>query len=607
MALLFKKNAYHVLGLDIGASQRDIKKRADEIIRFLKIDEEQEYETDLPILKATRTEASVKEAIQKLTSPFKKIKEYFFWFDINDADDKKALGYIKDNKLKDARDIWLEKGSKDSASALVAKKNLAVLICLSLIEEDSQQKLTSSLRLWDEVINSDRFWTHFTKIYELNDDTGASHSTIEEFRNNVVNDLSDFYTDLSRKHGSTYYSEFAKRFAAKGQRIQQDVLDPIYEVINDTSEALRSLNISEDQIISDNEVKDLKRLATTLSENFNKLKELGLYDDSRSKTMRDKAAEAIRVVALDLYNNLNESAKPAALLNMAVKLAGTGGLASKLNGDIAQMRENISNEKIIIPINNLIEAEKFEDALQKSESLAEKHSKSKDLLDFFHSRIRLCVTAIAMRDYTAANKEFENKHEETAAQQFISVRNFIQQYLQYFDYNHKGVQEFIEELETRVANMDITKASQIDEYRNNAVNSFRETFGDEQFEGTLLIILMDCYIYAAVAEIIPKLRRKKMIKNVLWVIGIGVIILISALSSGSDSSTSTGGSGSSNSAYNQCVAEYNSLKSQLSSVEASMNSYNAAGDIDNYNALVPQQNNLVREGNAKATECNNLR
>ncbi|MBA3047894.1 hypothetical protein KJ863_01360 [Patescibacteria group bacterium] len=80
MSNALKNNAYHILGLDTTASQKDILKRSKEIIKRLKIDDLPEYDLDLGLFDDFRTEESTNEAIRKLQTPKKRIKEYFFGF-----------------------------------------------------------------------------------------------------------------------------------------------------------------------------------------------------------------------------------------------------------------------------------------------------------------------------------------------------------------------------------------------------------------------------------------------------------------------------------------------------------------------------------------------
>ncbi len=615
MASLFRDNAYNVLGLDTSASQKEINRRSKEIVNLLRIDEQSEYETDLSITKPTRTEHSVKEAVQKLSSPTKRIQEYFFWFDVHNDSGEKALKLLRSNKLDEAIEVWTEDSSKETATGFVAKKNLAIINSLLLADKGQKKYLTQSISNWKDLVTSDKFWAYFGKIYALNDEVGTSSNALKDFQEKVIDVLSDFYTDVSQSNkDNSFYSLFAQVFGAKGQKMQQDVLSPIYEAIHEASEKLRTLNISEDNIISDDEVKTVKQLLKKLQDNFNKLKELGLYSDSQSKTMRDKAAEAIRTVALDMYNNLYESAKPAALLQAAEKIAGTVGTKQKLAKDVVQIRKNIANEKVIIPINDLLEDEKFTQALDQIEAQMQKHKGDKELMEYFYSRIKWCVTGIATKDYKECMAQFNAGKFDEAQSNFLGLRDFVLSYISYFDFDKKSLDGVLNKIEALTSNAGSLNLENVQAYRNSIIDGAPESF-KEQFEEMILIVLIDSSIYGNLAIHLPAIRRKNAVKQWIWWVVIGIIGLIIWGSTSSDSGTNTGTStgsssgsrGSSSSAYDACVREYDSLKSQLDSVETSMNRYELYDDVDSFNALVPRQNSLVNQVNSKATECNNLR
>ena len=615
MSNLFQDNAYNVLGLDTSASQKEINRRSKEIINLLRIDEEPSYDTDLNLVKAKREEATVKDAVQKLSSPTKRIKEYFFWFDIENDNDEKAVKLLKEQKLDEAVGLWEEPASKETASGFVAKKNLAVLNSLLLLKSGEKKYLTQSIGYWKDILLSDKFWAHFEKLYALNDEIGTSKAALEEFSKSVKNELSDFYTDVSEVHKDRgYFLLFSQVFGVTGQRMQRDVLTPIYEAIHDASEQLRTLNVSEDSIISEDEIKTIKALLRKLQDNFGKLKELGLYGDSQSKTMRDKAAEAIRTVALDMYNNLYESAKPAALLEAANRIVGTAGTKQKIERDIKQIKKNVANEKIIKPINDLMEEERFVEALDLIEEQKKKHTSDTDLNEYFNARIKWCVTGIASKDFKECMEQFNKKRFAEAERNFFGLRDFVLSYLSYFDIDRSSVDGVLNRISELTASGKIN-LDNLQAYRNKIIDEAPESF-KEQFEELILIVLVDSSIYGHLATHIPTIRRKNTVKKWVWYIVIGIIILIIAASSSSDSSnnSSSGSSGSStssgsysSSAYDTCKTEYDNLKSQLDNVESRMNSYKAYDDVDNYNALVPQQNSLVNQVNAKASECNGLR
>ncbi len=434
MANLFRENAYNVLGLDTSASQKEITRRSKEISNLLKIDEESVYETDLAVAKANRTENSVKEAVQKLSSPTKKIREYFFWFDIESETDEEALKLLQAGKIEEAHDLWLRDADKETASGFVSKKNLAVLSSILLVEKGLKKHLSQSISYWKDLVLSDKFWSYFVKVYDLNDEVGTSGAALADFKSSVTDILSDFYTEISQGKGdNSFYALFAKAFGVKGQKMQRDVLSPIYETINDASEKLRNLNISEDNIISPEEITALRRLIKTIQTNLDKLKELGLYSDSQSKTMRDKAAEAIRAVAVDLFTNLGESEKPVALLNIASKIAGTPGTINKINKDVETVRENRQLEKVVKPINTLIEDEKYSEALDLILPLLPKYAEDKVVHEFLTNRLKWCVVGVVSKSLVDNRKLFEKEEYKLAAQSFANLREFTEQYLDYFD------------------------------------------------------------------------------------------------------------------------------------------------------------------------------
>jgi len=135
MANILLSNSYPLLGLDNTATQKEILKRSRDILKLLAIDEKQEYDLDIGIFNKQRTESRVKEAEQNLTVSKKRIIEYFFWFDIHDSTDEKAISLIKKLELSGARDIWKKVTETDNSNAIFYKKNLALLDLLILHEK----------------------------------------------------------------------------------------------------------------------------------------------------------------------------------------------------------------------------------------------------------------------------------------------------------------------------------------------------------------------------------------------------------------------------------------------------------------------------------------
>jgi uncharacterized protein YdhG (YjbR/CyaY superfamily) len=551
----------------------------------------------------------VNDAVQRLSSPIKRIPEYFFWFEIENDADEKELALLRDKQYDEALEHWKERAEK----SLTAKRNLAIASSLLLNHTGYKKYLKLSIAAWRDVVNSDKFWQHFEKVYLLNDEVGTSKAALDNFRSGVTNYLSDFYSEVSQyENDSSIYAAFSTVFNVKGQKVQDEVLAPIFERVNNASKQLQDLKVSEDNIISSEEANAIKRLVRLLQNSFQEIKDLGLYEDSQVKRMRDKAAEAISVVSVDLYNNLGEITKSSVLDKIALSLASGPATISQINQNIAFTQHTLVNEKIIKPINALIEKEEFEQAIELILKSQQAQADDKDLQGFLATRLKWCITGIAVSQFNEGEKLYNDKKYNEAKELLVANVEFILSYLEDTDINREYVENILTEIDklTDTMGTEQTASQSLDTLRNNVIDQSEEHFKDK-FEKNILITIADSAIYANFAEKLPAIKRKKTIKQWAWYIIIGIIILISYGSSSGDSSTDSTGSSSSssssNSAWQTCSNEYDSLKSQLDSTNSSMDSYKSAGNTEAFNNLVSQQNSLVEQVNSKATECNNLR
>ncbi|MDP3763570.1 MAG: hypothetical protein Q8Q92_02880 [bacterium] len=373
MSYTLKNNAYHILGLDISASEKDILKRSKEIINRLRADDAPDYDLDIGLFKDFRTEDAVKDALQRLQAPKKKLKEYFFWIQIADSIDEQALGLLKKKDYLNAVRVWQKAAEGQSTKAFFYKKNLAILYCLILSAEDNKEYLQNSLAAWKELVDSDKFWASFSKVYRLHDEQTASEDIVFDFKDHVVGYLSDIYTELHHLHKhSDYVNEFQKVFSAKGQTVEKSVLGPAYQAIGGAVEKLEKMKVSADGTLDKEEKKTIKELIGSIQSELNKLIDLGLYNDSKTKVMRDRAATAIRSLSIDLHNDLNETEIALGLAKIAGEISGTESSKNKVQADVATLQGNLEYKakedkfnKIIEPIIADMKSGKAEKAITK--------------------------------------------------------------------------------------------------------------------------------------------------------------------------------------------------------------------------------------------------
>jgi hypothetical protein len=346
MSNLLKNNAYHILGLDTSATQRDILKRSKDIIKLIQIDDLPRYDFDVDVFENFRTEDSVRESIQKLTSPKKQIKDYFFWFHIADEVDEQAVGILRKNDPESAARVWEHHAEGSSTKALFYKKNLALLYCLLLFKSGNDHYLKSSLEIWHEILNSSKFWPAFTKVYHLNDELNTSQETVAEFQKQCVSYLSDLYTEIAEaRKDNKYIAQFSNVFNVKGEKTSKAVLSPIFDSMTVAIEKLESMKVAEDGVLDKEESAFLKQHVTAIQNGCNKLIELSLYDDSHAKLVRERAAAALRSISIDLNNHLNETGVALGLSKIAEKISGTESFKNTLQEDLKQIQKNDDHNK----------------------------------------------------------------------------------------------------------------------------------------------------------------------------------------------------------------------------------------------------------------------
>ena len=131
-------------------------------------------------------------------------------------------------------------------------------------------------------------------------------------------------------------AEFTKVFNLRGEKTEKVVMAPIFHEITEAVEKLEAMKVSEDGDLDAQEAAEIKKHIGKIQECCNKLIDLGLYDDSQSKTIRDRAAAAIRSIVLDIHNNLDDMPKAEQLLKVAMQFVGTSGMENKLKQDLDQ-------------------------------------------------------------------------------------------------------------------------------------------------------------------------------------------------------------------------------------------------------------------------------
>lgn len=345
-----KLNAYNILWLDSGASNKEINKRYKEIEKYLNFNEIPSYDNDLKIIdyEEVRTLDYIKDAFEILSNSNDKIVELFFWFQINDARDEEAMFYIKKWNYKKALNIWKELYETNKTSKrYFYLKNFLILFFIKSQENDELdiEEIKNTVQFWKKIIDSESYWKLFKSYFDWINDNSNFNLT-ELIKEDIKKNLSSLYINLWESVDDlTIFWDFSTKFNLSISSIEHNIMDEIYKNIQLAVESLEELDISADWVFDNEEKRIVKESIFNIQEALNKTIDLWFYEDSKILLYRDRGSIAIRKIVLDLHNNLDEKKKSLSLLKIANEICWTDNLKDTIQKDINQIESNIIEEE----------------------------------------------------------------------------------------------------------------------------------------------------------------------------------------------------------------------------------------------------------------------
>ncbi len=262
--------------------------------------------------------------------------------------------------------------------------------------------------------------------------------------------------------------------------------------------------------------------------------QLPVYDnDSQTKIMRDRAADALKVIVLDLHNNLDETEKAISLLHIALKFVGTSGLETKLKYEINLLEGIKNNQEIIKPVLELIAKEKHEEAWEQIKIDIVKHAENNELVEFYKKESRTCITSIAIEKFKLARDYFDKGRFELAKPLFEFTAKIIYDNIDLFDFNKERIDEILTDIKESLAKLNKKNIDQFDEYRSSFVKIAKEKF-EGKYEEMVLIMLLDSHMFDILGDFLSKFKKRSDVSNILqvlgwitvWFYGVGFIFFI---------------------------------------------------------------------------------
>lgn len=443
-------NGYHVLGLDVTTSQKQINKRGKDILKYLTIWEIPAFENDFPFTEKYRNEIYVNQSINYLADPKKRLNDYFFWLNIGSDKAKEILRKVSNSEyleaIEMARNCW-------------EKKNFALLLAIMLSDDESIKSFDKnqrealaeeSMKIFHELISDDRFWKNFEKEFSLFDDISTSNTLIEEFRKNVSRELGDIFYEVSQKSGTNVITKkFTEIFQVVWWKLHSDS-EKLHLKLEELARAISDMDISADWEFDDDEKESLQKCIKEIKRILSELKTLWLYEDSKTLVIRDKIAKSLRSITLDLYNNLDEDNEALEYLKVAIGLCGTEWYKSKIQQDydIIHGRTKFSENFKSIIAN--IDAEKYDEALWEILEIEnEVWPEQKQNIEALKKRV---IFEKIWTTFIQAKKLFESKKYSQALPLYQEVEKLSKDSVYLFDWiNEEGLNEILDSIRNQLS------------------------------------------------------------------------------------------------------------------------------------------------------------
>lgn len=184
---LFRKNAFRITGLPVDSTTREISRHSDKLKIMAELGHEESVHTAAFAIKPPPSLDEIREAIQRLNDPEKRLIDEFFWFwpeefDNNQSDP--ATQALAKGDSKTAIEIWAAR-ENGAASSATAKHNLALIHHVRALdseidalenadEVEPRQNIATDWReafsRWENLATNEHFWEQVVaRIRQMNE------------------------------------------------------------------------------------------------------------------------------------------------------------------------------------------------------------------------------------------------------------------------------------------------------------------------------------------------------------------------------------------------------------------------------------------------------
>ena len=342
---LYRDNPFRITDLPVDASDRDIRRRTEELRIKARFGDGTWPGSPLLRLDPPPDADAVQQAFQRLRDPLPRLEDELFWFwPSHDGDE--ALAALGEGRVEDAERLWHDPGP--GRPAAVAAHNLAVLAHARALDSGDlrDERWAHALRHWRTVLDTDAFWDLVAARARAADDPRVGADAADDLRERLAGAVLSVSALLAMRAAQAgEHAEAAAHVALMRAAGFGDAA--VDAALNEAADPDTSLLRSADQSAIDRTAAnaadglDEARLLADRSEPvFAGLAAVLPPDHPVLSGLRDEIADTVKYCVVRYVNHTDDSAAAEALLERATSIAATPNVKADIAENLQIVRDN---------------------------------------------------------------------------------------------------------------------------------------------------------------------------------------------------------------------------------------------------------------------------
>ena len=357
------KNPYRILGLPVTATEREIRKRIEDLRIFSEMGKELSYDTDLPFLSdIKRTSETIKEAEGQIDRPESRVFYFLFWFWIKNPVDEFVFDILKEGQVEKAIELWEkalngEDVNNDNYSVL---RNLSVLYMATSNDHGTIQEnyLSRGIELSGKLFTSGDI-ENYGHLIVGNKYKIDKKKLQRDFIDQVIT-FTQTFLDKPQGISTSKFISYWRSFSDESYQyvVERYTLKPFRNIESEINNTIRQrqktpLNCYQyGTKLNHNTKEDIEYLKTILPQS-----------DYKFEAIADKIAEEILQCSIDLFNasiksdsNYNAEIESLPLTKIAAEIAIGERAKQEIKKDLLFTENFIKESKRRKTRNNIIDS-----------------------------------------------------------------------------------------------------------------------------------------------------------------------------------------------------------------------------------------------------------